>query len=88
MRLAVKFAYDGRKFFGYARQRKLKTIEGELIKALVKYSFIDDTKESFFRYASRTDKDVSALCNVVAFNTDTSKKHLLKTMSNESLGKG
>jgi len=83
MRLVIKFAYDGRKFHGYARQPNLKTVEGELIKSLVKYGFIEDTKESFFRSASRTDKNVSALCNVVAFNTDTSKKIILQTLSTE-----
>ena len=34
MRIAVKFAYDGRSFSGYARQPKLKTVEGELIKTI------------------------------------------------------
>ena len=83
MRVVIKFAYDGRKFHGYARQPNLKTVEGELIKSLVKYVFIEDTKESFFRSASRTDKDVSALGNVVAFNTDSSKKRILEGLSNE-----
>lgn len=83
MRVVIKFAYDGRKFHGYARQPNLKTVEGELIKSLVKYVFIEDTKESFFRSASRTDKDVSALGNVVAFNTDSSKKRILEKLSNE-----
>jgi len=83
MRVAVKFAYDGRKFGGYARQPNQKTVEGELLKSLVKHGFIKDTKESFFRSSSRTDKNVSALCNVVAFNTNASKKHLLQTLSND-----
>jgi tRNA pseudouridine38-40 synthase len=83
MRVVIKFAYDGRKFHGYARQPNLKTVEGELIKSLVKYGFIEDTKESFFRSASRTDKDVSAIGNVVAFNTDSSKKRILDDLSNE-----
>jgi tRNA pseudouridine38-40 synthase len=83
MRVVIKFAYDGRKFHGYARQPNLKTVEGELIKSLVKYGFIEDTKESFFRSASRTDKNVSALGNVVAFNTDSSKKRILDDLFNE-----
>jgi len=83
MRIAVKFAYDGRKFHGYARQPDFKTVEGELIKSLVKHGFIEDTKESFFRSSSRTDKNVSALANVVAFNTDVSKKRILNELSNE-----
>ena len=83
MRIAIKFAYDGREFNGYARQPELKTIEGEIIKSLVKHGFIEDTEESYFRSASRTDKGVSALCNVIAFNTDVSKKRILEKLSKE-----
>lgn len=83
MRIAIKFAYDGRKFHGYARQPQLKTVEGEIIKTLVRHSFIEDTKESCFRSASRTDKGVSALGNVIAFNTDSSKKHIFQTLKTD-----
>ena len=83
MYVAIKFAYDGKKFHGYARQPKLKTIEGELIKNLIKHGIIQDLKESFFRSASRTDKGVSSLGNVVGFNTDTSKKTFFHTLSND-----
>ncbi|UCD14323.1 MAG: tRNA pseudouridine(38-40) synthase TruA [Thermoplasmatales archaeon] len=83
MRIAVKFAYDGRKFHGYARQPQLKTIEGEIIKILVKNGFIEDTTESCFRSASRTDKGVSALGNVVAFNTDAYKERIFQELKND-----
>ena len=49
----------------------------------MKHGIIEDAKESFFRSASRTDKGVSALCNIFAFNTDTSKKHILQDLSSE-----
>jgi len=80
MRIALKFAYDGKKFYGYARQPNLNTVEKELIRALVKHGIIQDTKESSFMSASRTDKGVSALGNVVAFNTDISKIIILQTL--------
>lgn len=83
MRIALKFAYDGRKFHGYARQPQLKTIEGEIIKTLVKHGFIEDTKESRIRSASRTDKGVSALNNVIAFNTDSSKEHIFQELKDD-----
>ena len=83
MRIAIKFAYDGKKFQGYARQPQLKTVEGELIKNLVQHDFIEDAKNSCFRSASRTDKGVSALGNVVAFNTDSSKEHIFQTLISE-----
>lgn len=81
MRIAIKFAYNGRAFYGYARQPELKTVEGEIINSLVKHSIIEDSKEAVFRSASRTDKGVSALGNVIAFNTDASKKRILQDLS-------
>ena len=83
MRIALKFAYDGRKFHGYARQPQLKTVEGEIIKTLVKHGFIEDTKESCVKSASRTDKGVSALSNVIAFNTDSSKEHIFQELKDD-----
>jgi tRNA pseudouridine38-40 synthase len=83
MRVALKFAYDGSKFYGYARQPQLRTVEGELIKGLIKRGIIEDPNESRFRSASRTDKGVSALCNVVAFDTNYSKLSILEKLSNE-----
>ena len=80
MRIAIKFAYDGRKFQGYARQPNLKTVEEEIIKNLKQHSFIEDSRSSRFRSASRTDKGVSALGNVVAFNTVTSKKQIFDSL--------
>ena len=78
MRIAVKFAYDGRKFYGFARQPKLKTVEEDILNILVENGFIKDSKESHFRPASRTDKGVSALGNVIAFNTDSSKESVFQ----------
>jgi len=80
MRIAIKFAYDGRKFHGYARQPNLKTVEGELIKQLIEQNIIEDAKKSCLRMASRTDKGVSALGNVAAFNT--TQKNILKKLTN------
>ncbi len=83
MRIAVKFAYDGRPFYGYARQPDLHTVEGVLLKTLRKTGFIVDGRSSSFLSASRTDKGVSACCNVVAFNTKKSTKDLLQLLSEE-----
>ena len=83
MRIAVKFGYDGRKFHGFARQPQLKTVEGELIKALIKEGFIEDTSKSNFRYASRTDKGVTAISNVIAFDTDSSKDRIIHLLNDD-----
>ena len=83
MRIAVKFAYDGRKFSGYARQPCLKTVEEDLIKTLFQHDFIKDAEKSRFRSASRTDKGVSALGNVVAFNTDFTRADILQKLNED-----
>lgn len=66
MRIALKFAYDGTGFHGYARQPGLRTVEGEILNALDKI----EARHIRFRTASRTDKGVSALGNVIAFDTN------------------
>ena len=83
MRVALKFAYDGRNYHGYARQPNLSTVEGDLIKVLIKYGIIEDTVSSVFRSSSRTDKGVSAFGNVLAFNTDFATSQILEELSLE-----
>lgn len=83
MRYAVKFAYDGSYFYGYARQPHLETVEEELIKTCIRNGIIQDISTAQIRSASRTDKGVSALCNVITFNTFLSKKHILKRLFSE-----
>ena len=82
MNIALRFAYDGHLFHGYARQPNLRTVEGEIIKILFEKKIINDIKSSNFRSASRTDKAVSALCNVLAFKTELSAEHILNILSN------
>ena len=83
MRVALKVAYDGESFHGYARQPKLKTVEGDIIDSLIKTSYIENPKDAVFRSASRTDKGVSSFGNVVAFNTEKNIKNLLKECNEE-----
>jgi len=83
MRIAVKFAYNGRKFHGFARQPNVATIEEKIIKVLIKHGLIEDVIESKLRYASRTDKGASAFSNVIAFNTRSFKKNIIKNISLE-----
>lgn len=66
MRVALKFAYDGTKFHGYARQPDVKTVEGEILRAMEDVGI----RHLRFRSGSRTDKGVSALGNVIAFDTN------------------
>jgi tRNA pseudouridine38-40 synthase len=68
-RIAVKLAYDGRNFMGSQRQPSGPTVEGESLRALIEIGAVEDARSSRFASASRTDRGVSALGNVIAFNT-------------------
>lgn len=69
MRVALKVAYDGRSFYGHQRQPDRRTVEGECLTALRAARILHDARTAFFRSASRTDRGVSALGNVIAFDT-------------------
>lgn len=81
MRYALKFGYHGKNFSGYARQPNLRTIEGEIIKAVKKTNMIGDEKSANFQTASRTDKGVSACGNVLAFDTGFRKDEILPALN-------
>lgn len=83
MRLALKFAYNGKIFHGYARQPKLRTVEGEIINKLIDEEYISSPQDANFKSASRTDKGVSALANVIVFETKNFNKNILDTLSSE-----
>ena len=84
---AVMIAYDGREFTGSQRQPDKKTVEDECIRALKKVHAIESVKDSRFRAASRTDRGVSALCNVIVFETEFKKDQLLQALE-RGIGKG
>ena len=84
MRVAVQLAYDGRSYHGYARQPHVNTVEGEILGALLNNGYITTPQEGRFRSASRTDKGVSALCNVITFTTNKTIDTLLQDLSNSS----
>jgi tRNA pseudouridine38-40 synthase len=83
MRVALKFGYDGSRFFGYQRQPNVRTVEGDIIKALKKTKIILDVQESNFGGSSRTDKGASAIGNVVAVDTDFKKKEILQALNSQ-----
>jgi len=81
MRYALKFAYDGSQFQGYARQPDFKTTEGQIIWALKKQKIIESVEINKFASSSRTDKGVSAAGNVLAITTDFRKDAILKALN-------
>jgi len=58
----VKVAYDGTKFFGSQIQPDVPTVNGEIQRALMESGLGGVPK-----FASRTDRGVSALCNVFCY---------------------
>lgn len=77
MRLALKIAYDGTLYHGFARQKGIETIEGAIEEKLKEIGAIGDSRLSV---ASRTDKEVSAAGNVVAFNTDMDSNSVVNAL--------
>lgn len=70
MRIALKVAYIGTDYHGFQVQPDVKTVEGELFKALAELDIISNPHEANFIAAGRTDKGVHALGQVIAFDTD------------------
>jgi tRNA pseudouridine38-40 synthase len=69
VRVALKIAYDGRGFHGHQRQPDVRTVEGECLVALRSAGILTSTREARFQSASRTDLGVSAVGNVISFDT-------------------
>ncbi len=85
-RVALKIAYDGTVFQGYARQPALHTVEAEVLRSLVRAGVIRDSKEARFQSASRTDRGVSALGNVVAFDSSFPSSALPRAFNAKARG--
>lgn len=83
MRYAIKFGYLGMDYHGSQRQPDLRTVEGEIINCLQEHKVIEDLKESQFQLGSRTDTGVSALGNVMAFNSDFKKEDILNILNSK-----
>ena len=77
MRIALKIAYDGTKFHGFAIQPNLRTIEGEITNHLRKISKPQNKKNVKIQSASRTDRGVSANENVIVFDSTTPLKETI-----------
>ncbi|HUS99798.1 MAG TPA: tRNA pseudouridine(38-40) synthase TruA [Candidatus Thermoplasmatota archaeon] len=84
MRVALKFAYAGTGFSGYARQPDQRTVEQTILDLLIKQRILDNVHTSCFRTASRTDRGVSALGNVCAFETECSKEEILHQLTTDT----
>ncbi len=68
-RILLKTWYFGTFFFGSQEQVDKRTVEGELIRALIKTKYISNRQDNKFRTAGRTDAGVHAQEAVFCFNT-------------------
>ncbi|MCU0852540.1 MAG: tRNA pseudouridine(38-40) synthase TruA, partial [Thermoplasmata archaeon] len=82
-RIALKFAYDGSKFFGFQRQPEKLTVEGSLVNALLKVGAIQSSRECGYRSSSRTDRGVSALGNIISFRTQFASREVCSAVNSE-----
>jgi tRNA pseudouridine38-40 synthase len=71
MRIALKVAYIGTDYHGFQVQPDVKTIEGEIFRALQELNIISNPHEANYIGAGRTDKGVHALGQVIAFDTSS-----------------
>lgn len=81
--VAVKIAYDGSEFFGFQRQPRRTTVEGEIVRALKRVGAIRSPESNGFRSSSRTDRGVSALGNIVSLVTAFPTESLCSAMNSE-----
>jgi len=80
LRVAARLAYWGPAYHGYARQPDVDTVEGDLIRALRRGRAISDPRSARLAVASRTDRGVSALANVIAFDTSVPPERMCRVV--------
>ena len=71
MRIALKVGYIGTNYHGFQIQPDVRTIEGELFGSLKKLDLFKVPREANYIASRRTDKGVHALCQVIAFDTNS-----------------
>lgn len=64
--IKLEFSYDGSNFFGSQRQKELRTVQGEIEKAIKKVT----GKDVNMKFAGRTDRGVHAFIQVANFKID------------------
>jgi tRNA pseudouridine38/39 synthase len=73
--IALKVAYIGWNYHGLAVQQDTEeTVEGHLIRALLKTHMIEDIKSANFNRSGRTDKGVSAFGQVISLHIRSKAK--------------
>lgn len=85
-RVALKFAYDGSLFHGFQKQPNMITVEGDLVRAMIRVGVIRSHNGCGYRGSSRTDQGVSALGNVVSFKTSFNTDEICSAINSKMEG--
>jgi tRNA pseudouridine38-40 synthase len=80
-RWLIRFGYDGLAFYGWARQPGLRTVEGEILRGLVRRRLVRSAAEARVEVASRTDRGVSAVGNALALSIERPGPILLRALN-------
>lgn len=83
MRVALKVGYIGTDYHGFQVQPDVKTIEGEIFRALQELNIISSPQEANYTGAGRTDKGVHALGQVIAFDTSVPDLAIPRVINSE-----
>jgi tRNA pseudouridine38-40 synthase len=77
----VRFGYDGLAFHGWARQPGLRSVEGEILRGLVRSRLTPSAAQAELEVASRTDRGVSAVGNALAMTTGSPAPITLRALN-------
>jgi tRNA pseudouridine38-40 synthase len=80
-RWLVRFGYDGIAFAGWARQPRLRTIEGEIRRGIGRFRINPAGEVAALEVASRTDRGVSARANALVLESSLPAASLLRALN-------
>lgn len=83
MKVALKIGYEGTHFSGSQIQPDKRTVEGELLKALLETGVIQDMEAARLASSGRTDAGVHSISQVVTFLTDNPRMALPRVLNSK-----
>ncbi len=80
-RYVLRFGYDGAPFDGWARQPGRRTVEGEILRGVVRLGIAPTAASARLAVSSRTDRGVSARGNTLALSSRLPPAALLRALN-------
>lgn len=77
----LRFGYDGSGYYGWARQPRLRTIEGEIRRGLIRHGIASSVSAARLEVASRTDRGVSAVANALTLSSPRAAPALFRSLN-------